>query len=246
MLSEAFIREAVRPYVKLVVGQHASKLPPVEHFRGCDLIISSLPNQVEKIREVGVKAEYLPLAFEARLVDQVGLVPKQYSVVHTGGYAGIHKERTQLLEQVAEQVDLDFWGYGVEALPKSSAIHRKYHGQAWGIDMYRVRASGRVVLTKHITSVAGPFANNMTLFETTGIGSLLVTDHKANLSKLFEPGKEIVVYNGVQDCVEKIRYYLEHDEERESIAKAGQRRTLREHTYQHRMQELLSILKRHM
>lgn len=35
---------------------------------------------------------------------------------------------------------------------------------------------------------------------------------------------------------------LEHDKEREATARAGQQRTLREHTYYHRMQELVDIV----
>jgi spore maturation protein CgeB len=37
-----------------------------------------------------------------------------------------------------------------------------------------------------------------------------------------------------------------HDEEREEIARAGQRRTLTEHTYYHRMQELVDIVQRYL
>lgn len=82
----------------------------------------------------------------------------------------------------------------------------------------------------------------MTLFEATGIGSLLVTDFKSNLNELFEVGKEVVAYENAEDCIEKIRYYLDHESERAAIAASGQQRTLKEHTYFHRMQQLLEIL----
>ena len=49
-----------------------------------------------------------------------------------------------------------------------------------------------------------------------------------------------------KDCEELIAYYLEHPGEAAAIAQAGQRRTLREHTYQCRMIELESILERHL
>ena len=39
-----------------------------------------------------------------------------------------------------------------------------------------------------------------------------------------------------------IRHYLEHEEERRAIAEAGQRRTLREHSYAVRMEELSEVL----
>jgi spore maturation protein CgeB len=46
----------------------------------------------------------------------------------------------------------------------------------------------------------------------------------------------------VHDLVEKIRYYLAHEEERSAIAHAGQERTLKDHTYLQRMKELEQII----
>jgi spore maturation protein CgeB len=63
---------------------------------------------------------------------------------------------------------------------------------------------------------------------------------------LFEAGKEVIVYDSTEECAELIRYYLQHEKERTRIARAGQERTLKEHTYYHRMQELLDILKHYV
>jgi spore maturation protein CgeB len=53
-----------------------------------------------------------------------------------------------------------------------------------------------------------------------------------------------VTYSSAEEAAEKIRYYLEHEDERASIAAAGHARTLAEHTYAHRMRELEQILNR--
>jgi spore maturation protein CgeB len=91
-----------------------------------------------------------------------------------------------------------------------------------------------------------PYANNCRLFEATGVGTLLVTDWKKNLHEMFEPGKEVVSYHTPEECIEKIQYYLEHEDEREEIARAGQQRTLRDHTYYQRMQELVDIVQKYL
>lgn len=235
--------EEVRPFIKFLVCQHASPLPPLEYFKGFDLIVSSLPNQVQYFKANGLRSEYLGIAFESSLVNRIKVQPGRYEVVHVGGYAGIHKERTEFLEKVSGKVRVDFWGYGVEKLPRASRIKANFQGPAWGSKMYQIRGSGKITLTGHIGSVAGVYANNMTLYETTGIGSLLLTDHKKNLGDLFEVGKEVIAYENADDCIEKIRYYLEHEDERAAIAANGQKRTLKAHTYFHRMQQLLDILK---
>ena len=85
-------------------------------------------------------------------------------------------------------------------------------------------------------------ADNMRLYEATGVGTMLLTDARDNLAELFEPGREVVTDADEDDLVERIRHYLAHDDERRAIARAGQERTLREHTYAVRMGELVSIL----
>jgi spore maturation protein CgeB len=118
------------------------------------------------------------------------------------------------------------------------------NGEAWGLEMFRLLASARTVLNRHI-GAAGQYANNMRLYEATGVGSLLVTDAKKNLPELFEPGREVVTYTGSDELVAQVQRYLADEDARREIAAAGQARTLRDHTYAVRMRELATILEEH-
>jgi spore maturation protein CgeB len=111
--------------------------------------------------------------------------------------------------------------------------------------MYQILGETKIIINRHI-SAAENYANNMRLFESTGMGALLITDEKQNLNDLFTVGTEVMAYRDVDDLAEKIRYYLSHETERERIAAAGQRRTLTDHTYQKRMGELLQIIERYL
>ena len=111
--------------------------------------------------------------------------------------------------------------------------------------MYRALARSKITLNRHI-NVAESNANNMRLYEATGVGTLLITDRKDNLDELFEVGKEVLAYSSQEEAAELIRYYLAHPDEAETIAKAGQARTLRDHTYKRRIEELVPILERHL
>jgi len=84
---------------------------------------------------------------------------------------------------------------------------------------------------------------NMRMFEATACGALLITQKVPYLDELFEADKEIIVYSTMREMIEKIDYYLEHDKEREKIARAGQKRTLKYHTYQERVKEIIKYLK---
>lgn len=235
------ITKQIKKYCRLLVGQIASKMPPESFFKPYDLVFSSLPNMVEQINQIGVNSKYLKIAFEETVLDKITKLNKKFDVTHLGGYGPIHQQRTQILEAVSNEINVDFWGYGLNNLSENSLIRKNYHGEAWGMDYYNILANSKITLTSHISSVAGDYANNMTLFEATGCGALLITDYKKNLGELFELDKEIVAFKTTEELIKKIHYYLEHEDERLKIALAGQKRTLKEHTYFHRMQEISQV-----
>jgi len=77
-------------------------------------------------------------------------------------------------------------------------------------------------------------------FEVPACGGFLLTGAPDNLSEYYEPGMEVAVFSDPQDMVEKIRYYLNNEGERERVAKAAYERTMREHTSKHRMDAIFS------
>ena len=241
--SAAFLRE-VKPFVKLVVGQIAYPVNPGADFREYDLILSSFPHYVSRFRDDGLTSEYLKLSFDPRVLSRLDR-RKNYDAVFVGSLSIDHAERIEFLERVASLQPLEVWGPGSDSLRPDSPLRQQSHGNAWALDMYQVLGQARVSLNHHIDA-AGPYANNMRLYEATGVGSLLITDWKVNLDEIFETGKEVVAYHTPEECAELITYYLEHSEEREAIASAGQKRTLSEHTYYGRMQELVEILERRL
>jgi spore maturation protein CgeB len=85
-------------------------------------------------------------------------------------------------------------------------------------------------------------AVNQRVFDAPAGGCFLLTDAQAQLEDLFEPGKEISVYQRPEDVEEMVRRYLGDPGERARVGKAGRRRVLAEHTYERRMAKLLSIM----
>jgi spore maturation protein CgeB len=79
------------------------------------------------------------------------------------------------------------------------------------------------------------------IFEVPGSGGFLMTEGGGNLDEFYEPGQEVVVFEGIDDLTEKVRHYLACPEERDGIAQAGFLKTQQEHTYEKRFQELLAV-----
>jgi hypothetical protein len=112
----------------------------------------------------------------------------------------------------------------------------------FGLAMFRQLRQSKVVLNTHI-DISSNSASNLRLFEATGAGACLLTDWKENMAVLFEPDAEAVTYRSVEECIEKAQYLLSHEDERRKVANAGQRRTLREHTYARRAAQLDQIIR---
>lgn len=244
-ISPVFLKK-IKKHCKLLVGQIASPLHSMSNFKEYNLILSSLPNFVEKFNEAGIKSDYFRLGFESGVLDHLTKREKSFPVVHIGGYGPVHQERNTLLEKANEITPIDFFGYGLGALAADSKIRNNFHGEAWGLEMFNILHNSKITMTKHIHLVAGEYANNMTLYEATGVGTLLLTDEKKNLGEIFKVGEEVISYKDAEDLAGKIKYYLEHKEERELIAAAGQKRTLENHNYKIRMEELITILNKYL
>lgn len=113
----------------------------------------------------------------------------------------------------------------------------------FGLAMYQAIQHSRIVLNIHADS-SPLYASNMRLFETTGVGSCLLTDEKSNLGELFERDKEVITYKNEAECVDKISWLMKNPKVTEAIALAGQKRTLRSHTFLLRAEKLREIIKR--
>jgi hypothetical protein len=126
--------------------------------------------------------------------------------------------------------------------PKNiSAISRIAKPPVYGLDMFKAISRSKIGFNMH-GAAAGDYAANVRLFEITGVGSCMVTDWKKNLNEIFEIDKETVAFSSGDECVEKIKWLLDHPKERKEIALAGQKRVLKDHTFKIRAAQLNEII----
>ena len=83
---------------------------------------------------------------------------------------------------------------------------------------------------------------NVRTFEAAGIGAFQMVDWRLGLDQLFEDGKELISFRGMNDLQEKVDVWLNRSEERLAIANAGKRRAHADHTYRLRLSLLLDTL----
>lgn len=81
-------------------------------------------------------------------------------------------------------------------------------------------------------------------FEAPMAGAAYCTEYTDELAEMYDINKEVIVCHDIFDRIEKIKYYLSNDAERERIREAGYKRALEDHTYQKRFQTLLKCIKK--
>lgn len=226
----------------ILIGQVGIEASRGEDWAVYDLMMSQLAATANYFRNAGVRAEVNHLAFEPAILDALPAPPAQtIDVSFVGTVSPDHRQRIALLEAVAERYDLQLFGNPPQALAAASPLHRCFQGEVWGADMYQALRRSKVTLNSHI-DMAGREAGNMRLFEATGVGAFLLTDFKDNLHTLFAPDREVAVWRSVGDCLTTIDRALGDDAGRETVARAGQARTMAQHTYRHRAAEILGFV----
>jgi spore maturation protein CgeB len=80
-------------------------------------------------------------------------------------------------------------------------------------------------------------------FEAPMAGAFYVTGFLEEIGRHYEIGREIVCTKSMPELVDRCRYYLAHDEERERIRRAGYERAHRDHTWARRFTALFAELR---
>lgn len=147
-------------------------------------------------------------------------VPKLFDVTHVGGlYPLLHDQRVRALVQTAEGLA------GEYRVKYFSGIHGDNY--TWLVNASRITIN---------YTLRGEM--NMRCFEAPACGSLLFCeDDNLSLRQILEEGRHYVGFNQ-QNLLEKLRYYLEHEDQRASLAAAGHR-AIQPYSYAHQANALL-------
>jgi hypothetical protein len=108
----------------------------------------------------------------------------------------------------------------------------------YGLEYYKFLAEHTVCLNGHIQAGIEGTAGNVRMFESTGVGACLLTNRVEENKSFFEPDIEIMEYSSKEELVEKARWLIDNPKEAQKIAKAGQTRTLIDHTYKNKAEQL--------
>ena len=245
------------PSLKAVV-MHLAGFEIGHALTDLDLLLAGTPALADWYTSFGIHCRLLYHGFDESVLQFIGSNEHEahdFTFVGSSGYGfgSFQYGRYWMLRRLAEETSIDLWlrepmyqkeklercvfprGY-VPMQPLADLFPDRVRGRVFGVDMYRVLANSKVTFNKH--GEVGTVVGNMRLFEATGVGTCLLTDHAPNLAELFEPDQEVVSYSCIEECLEKLDYLLAHHEERRAVARAAQKRVLKDHTLRQRCCEI--------
>ncbi len=235
---------------RVVMGWKAAATPPGTDWHGFDAILSNFKLTFDVGPSLGVKqVMHIIPGFPETLADELPPGPKTWDVSFIGSVSSEHAKRNEYLNglaraQLVRENDFSL-GYFLRTaepsiVPVGIAMHNR--GPVWGAAMHRILRDSRIALNVGIDLAQGE-TGNMRMIETTGLGTFLLTEHKDNIGRYFEPGVECETFRSPGELEEKIAHYLKKPDERERIAAAGRARCRRDFSMSRTLDRLEEIIR---
>lgn len=188
-------------------------------------------SMVERHRAAGLPSEFLPLAVD----------PALWRPLRRAGDAAIplvfvgtpEPWRDAVLERVAD-LGLELRGPG------------RPRGPLFGDRLVRLYSRATVALNIHQFFGEPPAAGrygtgaNQRVFELAAIGCGQLADAKADIARSYDPDREIVLFRTLDEVRERALAMLADPAATAALGARARERTLREHTWRHRLEELLT------
>lgn len=148
------------------------------------------------------------------------------------------QERKKYLNLIAKQFPLDIYsGSDVFSLcPNAKAHGFISYDDVMPVIFHR----SKINLNFSLRSISSGIP--LRCMDILGCGGFLLSNYQPELAEYFIPNVDFVYFEREQDLLNKIAYYKTHDEERNAIAKHGFETVKQLYSYEHQVQQMLSLL----
>jgi spore maturation protein CgeB len=191
-----------------------------------------------KLRTLGLNAHFLPEA-----MNPIWHKPMYSEIGNDIVFAGnIYEYRHFLLRRLMERGVENIKLYGNRlpgwADPKLKTLYQK----RYILKEEKSRIFGNALACINSTQMTEGNSINCRTFEIAGAQGLQIMEYRQAIEDCFEPEKEILTYSSIEELVEKLHFYKNNHAASIPIREAAHKRVLSQHTYRHRIEEILRIM----
>lgn len=236
----------------LIVGRLSARLPFNWHPNHFDLIYTDQQDFKKFFELHDVKTILNKQGFDSRINDELINREKRFEVTFVGGLGTENfLKRTNFFNYMASQLeDFKWWGYWWKyggdgrKLKDFPPLESTFQGITSGLEMFQKFKDSKINLNDYVDTANG-IGFNQRMFEVMGTGSFLLTRDAPNFANTF-PEDIFITYNTNEDCLDKIKYFLKHEKERDEIADSARKFIAENYSYQDIAEEFSKDLKKMM
>lgn len=196
---------------------------------------------ISPLKEIGAKKiirthlGYVPEIYKPPLLTQEDITMHKSDVVFVGHWEPTTEKIISELRKngIAVKVWGTSWKYA------KSLDDRKDISPIYGMDYLKALSTAKICL-----GILSKWNKNQSAgrtFEIPALGSFLLAERTDDHKSYFEEDKEAIYFSSTNELIDKIRYYLKHEDKRNTIAKAGHLRCITsKYTYVDRIKEVMN------
>jgi len=204
--------------------------------------ISSFSNMedVKRTRNRGLKAEYLEIGYDPLIYTPEGVKYDSPEIVfmannYGNGYFPLSKYRIEIVNKLTKYYGTRFGVFGNGwTMAKGNANHSQSEEAKW------YRGCKIAINCSHFNYER---YSSDRLLRILGSGAFCLSHHYTGIEQDYISSVHLDTFNTLDGLVNKINYYLEHEEDRKKIAHAGQQLVLGRNTFKHQVENIIKIAK---
>ncbi len=223
----------------------------VDLFAGTEQMSDYTKGYLEAILEAQLKVQgyfFLEELLQGKVLEEL-LKRYPYSIENTllsSAYVPAHyilgrklanMERTRILEQISKDFSIKLYTH--HETPWLTNV-RNMGKVDYYQEMPYVFSCSKINLNISLRSIRSGIPQRA--LDIMGMEGFLLSNYQQELCEYFVPDKEFVYYGDQEECTEKVKYYLNHEEERGKIAKEGKSKVAQSFTYSNRLEQMLEKL----
>ena len=216
---------------------------PFECIEAYDVFFTKERYAMRSLQSVGLRnLHYLPMYCVPTLHHPI--TPTEEERQRFGAGVSLvgnrYDYRERLVRELADR-PLRVWGGGWRGTTDPAVRRVVAGGAVFGHDKLCVYAASTLSLNPHhpMNDIVGV---NTRAFELAAAGACQVADFKEDLTTLFKPGEEVLLYRDLAELGRLLDTYLARPDEARAIGANARRRALAEHTLRHRVDEMLAVV----
>lgn len=218
-------------------GYLDAALEAQQHISGGNIMTEMIPDSVFERIKPYLKAETgYEEYFDASETSKDDLIKLQFNT-----RVLCHKAAAVTRIRILNQLALQYPVHLFTTSDTSPLIRVRTHPPVdYRTEAPQIFADSKINL--NITSPHIPTGVPLRVWDVLSSGGFLLTDDRQDLGGLLQNGRDLVIYHDLPDLLQKVEYYLTHEEERKEIARNGYRQIQQTHNYTNRIQEMLRTL----